>query len=86
MTEQQIELSPVQALLIIGLFGVYGTFVPNPWDIGETILSAVNYASTCTTDFCKENSDRLLKYYNLGTILMMPSGFGLALYVYKNNR
>ena len=86
MTKQQIELSPVQALLLIGLFGAYGTFVPSPWDIGETILYAINDASTCTTDFCKVNMNRILNYYHLGTFMMMPSGFGLAAYMYKTNK
>ena len=85
MTRQPIELSPFQSLLVIGLFGVYGTFVPSPLDIGETILYTINDASTCNTDFCVENMNKILNYYHLGTFMMMPIGFGLAIYVKKTN-
>ena len=78
-----IQLSPFQALIIIGCFGVYGTFLPSPIDIGELIVYSVYDSLHCTTEWCQETMDRILLYYNLGNVMMIPGGFGGAFYIKK---
>jgi hypothetical protein len=78
-----IQLSNIQALILVGIFGVYSIVLPSPLDIGELILYSIYDTSTCTTDFCVDNMNKILNYYHLGTLMMIPSGFGLATYLHK---
>lgn len=80
------QLSPFWTLMVIGLFGVYGTFVPSPYDIGELLVYSIYNATACLTDWCQETKDSVLTYYELGMVIMMPGGFGGAWYVKKNER
>ena len=81
--QPDIQISNVQALILVGIFGVYSVVLPSPLDIGELILYAINDTSTCATDFCKDNMNKILNYYHLGTFMMIPSGFGFAIIVHK---
>ena len=80
---EQIHISLFQALLLIGCFGFYGTFIPSPYDLGELILNSLYENSTCLNDFCQQNMDRLLFTYHLATSILMIAGFGGAIYVKK---
>lgn len=70
----EIQLSPFQALMLVGMFGVYGTLIPSPYDIGELLVHSVYDATTCPSEWCQEMKDRVLSYYYLGTMIMMVGG------------
>jgi len=80
---EDIRLSQFQALILVGCFGVYGTFIPSPIDIGELIVYSFYNSAPCITEWCQEMMDRILAYYHIGTFIMIPGGFGTAFYVKK---
>lgn len=82
-----MKLTQFQSLILLGCYGVYSIVLPSPLDIGELIISSVfsQLYPLCPTELCKTQTDTITSYYNLFTILTVPSGFGGAYWVHKKN-